>query len=89
MHTKPGFNLRTVCGVNVIVAQGRENIDFNNIINLNETAAFLWNSVAGKEFTIEDLVGNLLAEYEVDEATALADCTALAKEWIEVGIVAE
>lgn len=42
MKTKIGFNLRQVCGENIIVAEGEENIDFSNIISMNESSAFLW-----------------------------------------------
>mgnify|MGYP003462096660 CR=1 FL=1 len=41
MKKKTGFNLRTICGERIIVAEGRENIDFSNIIALNESAAYL------------------------------------------------
>ena len=40
MKTKKGFNLRTICGENIIVAEGVENIDFSRIISMNESAAF-------------------------------------------------
>ena len=32
MKAKPGFNLRNVCGEQIIVAEGKENIDFSNIL---------------------------------------------------------
>ena len=51
MRTKNGFNLRTVCGENIIVAEGKENIDFSNIISMNESSAYLWKEIAGREFT--------------------------------------
>ena len=71
MKTKIGFNLRQVCGENIIVAEGEENIDFSNIISMNESSAFLWKEAQQLEsFTIADLVRILTAEYEVDEATA-------------------
>lgn len=37
MKAKNGFNLRTVCGENILVAEGEENIDFSNIISMNES----------------------------------------------------
>ena len=49
MKTKKGFNLRQVCGENVIVAEGVENIDFSSIISMNESSAYLWNNIQGKE----------------------------------------
>lgn len=86
MKAKTGFNLRNVCGEKVIVAEGRENIDFSNIISMNETSAYLWNAIQGKDFTVDDLVKLLTQEYDVDEQTARKDAQALAKQWLEAGI---
>ena len=36
MKAKKGFNLRNVCGEQIIVAEGKENIDFSNIISMND-----------------------------------------------------
>ena len=47
MKAKPGFNLRVVCGENIIVAEGEENIDFSNIISMNESSAYLWQNIQG------------------------------------------
>ena len=87
MKAKPGFNLRVVCGENIIVAEGEENIDFCNIISMNESSAYLWQNIQGKEFTHEDLVDLLTQEYEVDEATALKDVKALTELWLQAGII--
>ena len=88
MKTKKGFHLRNVCGEYVIVAEGIENIDFSKIINMNESAAFLWKKVDGQDsFTIDDLANFLCQEYEVDEATAKADVTNVVEQWIEAGIL--
>ena len=87
MKAKPGFNLRMVCGENIIVAEGEENIDFSNIISMNESSAYLWQNIQGKEFTHEDLVGLLTQEYEVDEATAMKDVKALTELWLQAGII--
>ena len=87
MKAKPGFNLRVVCGENIIVAEGEENIDFSTIISMNESSAYLWQNIQGKEFTHEDLVGLLTQEYEVDEATAMKDVKALTELWLQAGII--
>ena len=87
MKAKPGFNLRVVCGENIIVAEGEENIDFSNIISMNESSAYLWQNIQGKEFTHEDLGGLLTQEYEVDEATAMKDVKALTELWLQAGII--
>lgn len=79
--------MREVCGEHVIVASGRKNIDFCKIINLNETAAVMWMAVLGKDFQAADMAAALTAEYEVDEATALADAERIVKEWSEIGLL--
>lgn len=83
MKTKKGFKLRSICGENVIVAEGIENIDFSKIISMNESAAYLWQNIEGKEFTEKELVDLLTAEYEVDEATARQDVATMLQQWTE------
>ena len=87
MKTKKGFNLRTVCGENIIVAEGLENIDFSRIINLNESAAFLWKSIQEKDFDVDLLTNLLTSEYEVDEQTARQDVEKLIDEWYNAGLI--
>lgn len=87
MKKKNGFNLRSVCGEKIIVAEGKENIDFSNIISMNETSAFLWEKVGNEPFTAESLAELLTGEYEVDYENALDDCKALVKQWNDAGII--
>lgn len=87
MKIKKGFNLRNVCGEQVLVAEGKENIDFSNLISMNESSAYLWKSIGDREFTVEYLVEQLLKEYEVDQATAQADVQALVQQWKEAEII--
>ena len=89
MKSKQGFHLRNVCGENVIVAEGIENIDFSKIISMNESAAYLWQKVEGQDFTVDDLARYLCDEYEVDESTAQADAQTVVSQWLEAGIISE
>lgn len=82
MKKKPGFVLRKICGENIIVAEGKENIDFSKIISMNESSAYLWEKVGNEEFDVEKMATLLTEEYEVDKTTALKDATALANQWI-------
>lgn len=75
-----------VCGEHVIVAYGVQNIDFSQMISLNESAAFLWEAVQGQEFTAQTLADKLCEEYEVDADTALADAEMVIEEWRKVGL---
>ena len=87
MKFKPGFELRDICGEKVVIATGIENIDFNQMIALNESAAYLWQQVADKEFNADTLTQMLCQEYEVDEATAQTDAENLISEWTKQGLI--
>ena len=68
MKLKDGFILREVAGQTVVLPVGGD-LDLNMMITLNETGAFLWKQLE-KENDEAGLVAALLAEYDVDEATA-------------------
>lgn len=93
MKAKKGFNLRNVCGQNLIVAEGKENMDFSNIISMNESSALLWETIQGKDFTVEDLAQLLQDNYQIDDNTplpqeqALKDATKIADQWRKAGIL--
>lgn len=88
MKAKKGFNLRNICGEQIIVAEGKENIDFSNIISMNETSGYLWEQIQGKEsFDENDLSSLLVRQYEVDKDTALKDSIELIKTWKQAGII--
>ena len=88
MKVKNGFNLREVCGENIIVAEGDENIDFSNIISMNESSAYLWQEVQKLDnFTIDTLTQLLCEQYEIDEETAKKDVTTLATQRAAAGII--
>ena len=88
MKVKNGFNLREVCGEHIIVAEGDENIDFSNIISMNESSAYLWEEVQKMgTFTVDNLVELICNQYEIDETTARKDAIALAAQWGTAGII--
>ena len=88
MKVKNGFNLREVCGEHIIVAEGDENIDFSNIISMNESSASLWEEVQKMDtFTVDNLVELICNQYEIDETTARKDAIALAAQWGTAGII--
>ena len=86
MKIKKGFVLRQMCGENIVTAEGLEHINFNKLISLNSTAAFLWEKVCDKDFTEDDLAKLLVEEYEIDWELALNDSKSLCQAWINAGI---
>lgn len=72
MKIKEDFLLRKVADSYVVVPVNRMTLDFNGIINLNETGAFLFGLLQnGAER--EELISKLLNEYEVTPEKASAD----------------
>ena len=72
MKVKNGFLLRQVVEQYVVVAVGEESRNFNGIIRLNETGAFLWENLQ-QDIPEKELVRIMLLEYDIDGATAEAD----------------
>lgn len=87
MRTKQGFRLRELGGDYILIGESAELVNFNNIISLNEAAAYLWQAVQDKEFDVETLTQLLLAEYEVEEDIARKDAQATINDWQKIGIV--
>ena len=75
MKIKDGFVLRQVCGEYMVMAVGRQTLDFKGLIKLNESGAFLWEQLK-EDRTEQELLAALTAEYAVEEAVAKADITA-------------
>ena len=86
MKIKDGLILREVAGNYIVVAIGDMVKEFNGVINLNETGAFLWkNLVDGKDE--QGLVDALLGEYDVDKAIAEQDVKKFINKLTEAGLV--
>ena len=72
MKIKSDFILRKVADSYVVVPVGKMTLDFNGIINLNETGAFLFGELQ-KGADREELIQKLLAEYDVTPEKAAND----------------
>lgn len=70
MKIKSGFLLRSIAGTQIVVPTGSRCREFNGMITLNDTAAFIWKKL--EEGAAEDeIVSAILAVYEdVDESGA-------------------
>ncbi|MBP5483040.1 MAG: PqqD family protein [Bacteroidales bacterium] len=87
MKIKDGFILRSICGEYIVVGEGLAQVNFNKMLSMNESAAYLWKEITGKEFTREDLVQLLLDQYEVSKEQAAADVDKLVDTWLTEGVV--
>ena len=56
----------------VLVPIANNIADMNSVYTLNETGAFIWEHINGKR-SVEELIGDLTTEYEIDNDTASKD----------------
>ena len=70
MKLKQGFIMREIAGETIVVPSGDE-LNLNMMITLNDTGKFLWKRLeTGAD--MDELVQDMLSEYDVDEQTARA-----------------
>ena len=87
MKIKSGFILRSIAGCKVVVSVGERVLDFNGIINLNDTGAFLWKRLEAGA-TEDELVAAILENYtEVDEPTARESVRSFTKTLLDAGVI--
>ena len=72
MKIGEGFLLRNVAGNNVVVPIGQATLDFNGMMSLNETGAFIFSKMLDGT-TKEQLIEDLISEYEVEREIAQKD----------------
>jgi hypothetical protein len=70
MRIKSEYKLRNVAGETIIVRQGTAQIDLTKVISLNSSARVIYEALAGKEFSLEDIVEVLTDKYEIGTAKA-------------------
>lgn len=81
-----GFRLREVMGQATVIGEGVNQVNFNKLITLNSTAAYLWKQIEGKEFDAQMLADLLVDEYGIDRELADKDAAAIARQWKEAGL---
>ena len=79
MKIKPKYKVHHVADEDIVLVQGRNPGDLTTVIALNSTSLFLWNSLAGRQFELPDVVDLLVRRFEVSTDRASAD----AQQWID------
>ena len=88
MKIKKDFMLREVAGYYVVVPVGEGALNFNGVINLNESGAVLWKTME-QDVSEEQMVAALLSEYDVDEERAKADVSAFVERMRQGNLIEE
>lgn len=87
MRIKSDFVIREICGEKVLSGEGNDFVNFNKLIRLNDSAAYLLESVGNGEFTEESLAGLLLDRYDVSKEDALSDVRAMCSKLRDNGVL--
>ena len=76
MKAKPGFVLRNVVDEYILMPTGENIGKFNGTVLLNSVSAFVWEKLQNS-LTREELLQEILNEFEVEKAVASADLDTL------------
>lgn len=88
MKIKSGFVLRDLSGEHIVMPTGKNISAFDGTIVLNEVAAFIWEKLCAG-CSREELLLDILAEFEVDRSRAEADLDALLNKLREYQVIDE
>ena len=88
MRQNPEFIITDVGDDHILVPVGKAAVNFNAIISLNEMGQTIWNMLE-KEITAEELLENILAEYDVSEEQAREDIDSFIAKLRENGCIAD
>lgn len=87
MKLLEGLTLRKLGREYIVTGDGPSRIDFSKVVSMNGTAAYLFEELAGRDFTLEDMVTLLTGRYEVSEQTAREDAARLVENWAGAGLL--
>ena len=77
---------RDIAGEVFLVPVGKSMYDSNGLFILSELGAFIWDLLPQVK-DAEDILEKVLAEYEVDEATARTDVETFLQKLRDMGIL--
>jgi hypothetical protein len=86
MIIKKDLIKREIAGEFFLVPVGKSMYDSNGLFILTDLGNFIWDLLPNAG-GVDDLVQSVLAEYEVDEATARADIQEFLKKLETLGIL--
>ena len=86
MKIKSGFKLRKLGKEFILVPEGLERVDFNKMVAMNATAAYLWESVQDRDFDVSEIERLILEKYEVEQSVAAADAAKVLNQWVDAGL---
>ncbi len=89
MKIKHGFSLKKENGEVLVVCDKSIHRNFNSIIFLSDTSAYLWELLQNENATKEQLLNGLLNKFDISTVLALSDIDVFIKTLKENGILEE
>lgn len=86
MKIQGSYILRDVAGSHVVVPVGQSVADFNGLITMNETGAFLWRQLQ-EDVERDTLIRRMTDEYDVTPAQAAQDVDTFLQKLRENGFL--
>lgn len=80
--------LREIAGEYLLIPTGETALRVHGMISLSESGLLLWERLQ-QDCTVSDLTEALLAEYQVDRATAEADVLSFLNQVRQAGLLTE
>lgn len=80
------FILREIADEYILIPTGSTTEDFNGIITLTESAAFIYNHIE-EATSFEALIELMLQEYEIDKETATKDAYMFINHMLQTGMI--
>lgn len=89
MKLKYKFVVREVDGKPIAVAVGKDNAAFNGMVKLNDSGRFIFELLARRDLTADEIVSEMLEKYEVYEPTARTTVAAFLDMLRQNGLIVE
>lgn len=86
MKIKEGFTLHELGDECIVIHDGMTNVNFDKLLSLNATAAYLWKAVGHSDFDSDRLASLLTEAYEVSREKALQDVSQFIRMLVEAGV---
>ena len=88
MRRKNNYVIKNIGNENILVPIGKEVLNLNGILVLNDTARFIWDRLE-KENSAEELIKSVINEYDIDIKTADKEVEIFIEELKSRGLVAD
>lgn len=87
MRIKDQISLRKIADEYIMIVGTEDSLDYTQAVSLNDSAAYLIESVRDEDFTSEDWVDLLMERYEVSREQATADVESLIRMLQEAKVI--